>query len=68
MLSRVKTQPVTQPIVDLAGSFYRRWHGSHGVDVNDAILAATAATTGGRIVTQNLKHFPMPEVTVERGW
>lgn len=67
-LSRIKTQPVTQPIVDLAGSLYRRWHRSHGIDVNDALLAAAAATTGGRIVTQNLKHFPMPDVTAERGW
>jgi predicted nucleic acid-binding protein len=68
LLSRIKTQAVTQAIVDLAGSFYRQWHGSHGIDVNDALLAASAATTGGKIVTQNVKHFPMPDVTIERGW
>jgi predicted nucleic acid-binding protein len=68
VLAHVKTQPVTQPIVDLAGSMYRQWRPSHEIDVNDALLAASAATTGGRIVTQNVKHFPMPEVTAERGW
>jgi predicted nucleic acid-binding protein len=68
LLSRIKTQATTQAIVDLGGSLYRQWHRSHGTDVNDALLAATAATTGGKIVTQNAKHFPMPEVTVERGW
>jgi hypothetical protein len=68
LLSRLKTQPVTQPIVDLAGTLYRRWHGSHGIDVNDALLAASAAATGGRIVTQNIRHYPMPDVSAEKGW
>ncbi len=68
LLSRFKTEAVTRGIVDEAASFYRRWHRSHGVDVNDAILAATAAATGGKIYTQNLKHYPMPDITVARGW
>jgi predicted nucleic acid-binding protein len=68
LLSRFKTEPVTQAIVDRGGEMYRRWHPSHGVDVNDAILAATVATTGGKIRTQNVKHFPMPDVSVVKGW
>jgi len=67
-LARFKTEAVTQAIVDHGGEFYRRWHPSHGIDVNDAILAATAAATGGKIYTQNLKHFPMPDVAVIKGW
>jgi predicted nucleic acid-binding protein len=67
-LSRFRTEAVGQGIVDAAGALYRRWHPSYGIDVNDAILAATAAATGGRIYTQNLKHYPMPEVVVVRGW
>lgn len=68
LLSHLKTQPVTQAIVDLAGVLYRRWHRSHGVDVNDALLAASVATMGGRIVTQNVKHYPMPDVTADKAW
>jgi predicted nucleic acid-binding protein len=68
LLSRVRTEPVTQAIVDLAGALYRRWHPSHGIDVNDAILAAIVLTTGGKIISQNVKHYPMPEVVVEKGW
>ena len=68
LLSRLKTQPVTQVIVDLAGTIYRRWRPSHGVDVNDALLAASVATTGGKIVTRNVRHFPMPDVVVEKAW
>jgi predicted nucleic acid-binding protein len=67
-LSRFRTEAVTREIVDEAGAFFRRWHRSHGIDVNDAILAATVAATGGRILTQNVKHYPMPDVAVVKGW
>jgi len=67
-LSRLHTQPVTQAIVDRAGALYRRWHPSHGIGVNDALLAATAESTGGKIVTQNVKHYPMPDIVVQKGW
>jgi len=36
--------------------------------VNDAILAATVIQTGGRIYTLNIKHFPMPEINVQKAW
>ncbi len=68
LLSRFKTQPVTQEIVDAGGRFYRRWNPSHGVDLNDAILAATALTTGGVIHTLKVKHYPMPEVAAFKAW
>jgi predicted nucleic acid-binding protein len=67
-LSRFKTEPVTQAIVDRGAEFYRKWHPSHGTDVNDAILAATAAATGGRIHTLNVKHYPMPDIPVVKAW
>jgi hypothetical protein len=68
LLSRLRTAPVTQSIVDVAGAFYRRWHPSHGIDVNDALLAATVTESGGRIVTRNVKHYPMPDVNVQKAW
>ena len=67
-LSRFKTEAVTQTIVDQGGEFYRKWHASHGIDVVDAMLAATVVATGGKIYTNNLKHFPMPDVVAVRGW
>ncbi len=68
LLSRFKTEAVTQAVVDAASELYREWHPSHGIDVNDAMLAATVAATGGNFYTQNLKHFPMPDVIVLKGW
>jgi predicted nucleic acid-binding protein len=67
-LSRFRTESITQQIVDAAGALYRRWHPSHGIEVNDAMLAATVASTGGMVYTQNVKHYPMPDVAAMRGW
>ncbi len=67
-LSQFKTQPVDQKIIDRAGMLYRKWHPGYGIDVNDAILAATAMQTGGIIYTLNTKHFPMPEINVQKAW
>jgi predicted nucleic acid-binding protein len=67
-LSRFKTEAVTQAIVDQGGEFYRKWHASHGIDVNDAILAATVAATGGKIYTNDVKHYPMSDIVAVKGW
>jgi len=67
-LSQFKTAPMDQAIVDKAGSLYRRWAPSHGIDANDALLAATAMITGGKIVCLNVKHYPMPEIVAEKAW
>jgi hypothetical protein len=32
------------------------------------ILAATVAATGGKPYILNVKHHPMPEIVVVRGW
>lgn len=68
LLSRFRTDPVTQTVVDHGAALYRKWHPSHGTDVNDALLAAMAMAAGGQIHTLNVRHFPMPELTVRRGW
>ena len=67
-LAQFKTAPVDQAIVDAAGALYRRWHPSHGIDVHDALLAATAMQTGGQIFCLNRKHYPMSEVSVKKAW
>ncbi len=67
-LSHFQTAPVDQAIVDAAAALYRKWHPSHGIDVNDAMLAASSMKTGGKIFTLNTKHFPMPDLVVERAW
>lgn len=67
-LSQFKTASVDQDIIDAASKIYREWNPSHGIDVNDAILAATAMKSGGKIYCQNTKHYPMLDIVIERGW
>lgn len=67
-LSQFKTAAIDQIIVDHAVSLYRMWNHSHGTDINDALLAATAMYIGGTIFSLNYKHYPMPEVTVQKAW
>jgi len=67
-LSNIATAPVDQNSVDRGGNFFRQWNPSHGIDMNDAILAGTVAETGGVIYCLNTKHYPMPEVAVEKAW
>jgi hypothetical protein len=54
--------------VDKAATLYRRWHPSHGIDINDAMLAATVHASGGMIFCLNTKHYPMPEVMARKAW
>ncbi len=68
LLSHFRTQAVTQEIVDKGGEIYKKWNPSHGVDINDALLAASVDLHGGRIYTLNIKHFPMPHLAVIKGW
>jgi len=51
--------PVNKEIA-MAGGLYRRNYGkSHGVGINDALIAATAVLSNAELVTLNRKHFPM---------
>ncbi len=68
LLSLFKTCPVDQAIIDQAGKYYRKWNPSHGIDPNDAILAAIVSLHGGRIITQNMSHYPMPDIIVHKGF
>ena len=68
LLSRIRTAAVDQSVIDEAGRLFRKWHSSHGIDPNDAILAATALTGGGQIHTLNVKHYPMKDVVVIKAW
>ena len=68
ILSQFTTQPLTETMVDVGAEYYRRWHPSNGTGREDALLAGTVAVTGGRLITQNIKHFPMPDIDVQQGW
>lgn len=51
--------PVTFEIASLAAEYLRIHAPSHGVDIVDAVIAATAQAHELELITLNLKHFPM---------
>jgi predicted nucleic acid-binding protein len=53
---------VTDGIARRAGEHLRRFRQSHqGIDLVDYVIAASAEAHGARLVTLNVKHFPMFE-------
>jgi predicted nucleic acid-binding protein len=46
----------------LAGDYLSRFRKSHGVELGDALIAATAVLHGAALWTRNRKHYPMKEV------
>ncbi len=67
-MSQFRTASVDQTIVDIAGALYRKWNPTHGIDINNAFLAATAMNTGGRVFSLDTKHYPMEDVLVTKAW
>jgi len=67
-LSQFKTAPVDQYVVDTASVLYRRWNPTRGMDVNDALLAATVMRSGGVLYTLNEKHYPMEDLVLNKAW
>lgn len=48
--------PIDEHIGRLAGDYLRLYCGSHGVDLGDALIAATAALHGAELWTRNREH------------
>ena len=49
-----------------AGSYLRAFNRSHGVEVADALIAASAHIHGLKLLTLNLRHYPMRDVRKQR--
>ena len=50
---------ITEEIAKSGGSLMRHFGKSHGLDVPDAIISATAQHHGLKLATLNVKHYPM---------
>jgi predicted nucleic acid-binding protein len=55
--------PVDAPVGRRAGDYLRRFRKSHGMELGDALIAATAVANGAMLWTRNRKHYPMKELT-----
>jgi predicted nucleic acid-binding protein len=59
LCAALKWLPITHEIAKQGGSFLRHFGKSHGIDIADALIAATAEHHGLKLATLNVKHFPM---------
>jgi hypothetical protein len=55
--------PIDLSIGRRAGELLRKYHASHGMELGDALIAATAAVHEAALWTRNRKHYPMPDVS-----
>jgi predicted nucleic acid-binding protein len=55
--------PIGEEIGKRAGTYLRQYGPSHGVEVPDALIAASAASSNAQLWTRNRKHYPMKDVT-----
>lgn len=60
LLSTLQWHPVDAEVAEKAGELGRAWLPSHrGIDGADLAIAATALLLNARLLTLNVRHFPM---------
>jgi hypothetical protein len=59
VLAAFPTIAVSYEIALIGGDFRRDYGKSHSVHLPDALIAATAVRENARLVTRNVRHFPM---------
>ena len=59
LLSLFAWHPLDDETAQMAGELGRQYRRSHGLDVADLVIAATAVRLDARMATRNVKHFPM---------
>lgn len=55
--------PIDRETGRQAGDYLRQYQRSHGVELGDALIAATAVRSQAALWTRNRKHYPMKELT-----
>lgn len=60
LLATLRWLPVDEPLADLAGRMAAHYAPAHrGIGLADYLVAAAARLLGARLLTRNVRHFPM---------
>ncbi|MFA6033468.1 MAG: type II toxin-antitoxin system VapC family toxin [Myxococcota bacterium] len=60
--SGMELREIDDPIARKAGEYLRTYSKSHGLELGDALVAASASTHGSALWTLNIKHYPMADL------
>jgi hypothetical protein len=62
---------IDEAVARQVGQYLRQYRRSHRLELGDALIAATAQQAGAELITRNVKHYPMSDISVlapyERG-
>jgi hypothetical protein len=64
LFSVMTCAPIDEPIGRKAGEYLRLFHRSHGIELGDALIAATAAIHKLRLWTRNRRRYPMKDLVL----
>ena len=59
--------PADEEVGRRAGGYLRQYRRSHGVELGDALIAASAVANRAKLWTRNRKHYPMKEIAFFEG-
>jgi predicted nucleic acid-binding protein len=59
----LRSVPIDEDTGLQAGAYLRQYRRSHGIELADALIAASAAASGAELWTRNRKHYPMKDVS-----
>ena len=63
LFAAVQSIPIDAEIGQRAGVFLRQYARSHGVELGDALIAATAFLHDLQLWTRNRRHYPMKDLS-----
>ena len=64
LLQRLICAPIDRETGRVAGDYLRQYPKSHGLELGDALIAATALLNRAELWTRNRKHYPMKELSL----
>ncbi|MGF1669483.1 MAG: PIN domain-containing protein [Balneolaceae bacterium] len=57
LLSGINIELVTKAVSEKAFELMKKFRSSHGVDINDMLIAAAAMTLEVKLISKNQKHY-----------
>jgi len=64
LFDEVRIVEIGMEIAGKAGGYLNIYGKSHGLEIADALIAATAFSVGAKLATLDRRHFPMTDIQV----